>query len=85
MNRMFARWEEFAKIIPREASPTQRNEMKRSFYAGALYAFDVITAEIPAEFSVGPQATDGDVKMLQELRREILSNLASHLEAQGST
>ena len=75
MRRLEAQWQVFrAVVIHRQASPTQVEEMRRSFYAGASALFDVVMGML----SPGTEATPADLVKMDELHQE----LTDHLEAE---
>ena len=61
-------WGEFARqVIPANAHPLQRKEMRRAFYAGAqAVMFRVIAALAPEG-----EPTDEDLLVMSDLEREL--------------
>lgn len=74
---MAEQWNSFAQaVLPRDASATQRREMRRAFYAGAQgILFGVIAALAPDS-----EPTAEDLAMMDNLQRE-LSDFADAVKA----
>lgn len=65
---MAEQWNEFArKVIPKDASPVQRQEMRRAFYAGAQsILFRVISA-----FAPETEPTEADLQIMSDVNQEL--------------
>lgn len=65
---MAEQWDQFARaILPAGVGPTQRQEMRRAFYAGGeAIMFRVITALSP-----DTEPTDDDVQIMADLDAEL--------------
>lgn len=62
-------WQQFAeRVLPPHCNPTQRQEMRRAFYAGAWSMFCVTSGEV-TQFE---DDADG-ARALEALRRECLA------------
>lgn len=56
-----------AEVVPANAGAAQVRETKRAFYSGALIMFQAILASLEP----GEDATEGDVKVLEDLDIEL--------------
>ena len=74
---MAEQWDQFARaVLPRDAGATQRQEMRRAFYAGAQACmFGVIAAFAPES-----EPTEQDLEVMHNLSRE-LSDFAEAVKA----
>jgi hypothetical protein len=62
-------WETFNQnIIPKMAGPTQRAEMKRAFYAGAIVIFSLMSGGLDPD----EEPTQLDIKYVDSLFEEIV-------------
>ncbi len=59
-------WETYRAILPKDASANQIIETRRAFYAGA----DALFVTILNLLEPGAEATDNDLKMLDEIQKE---------------
>ena len=61
-------WDQFARaVLPADASATQKQEMRRAFYAGGqAIMFKVITALAPDS-----EPTEDDLKLMDDLHQEL--------------
>lgn len=68
--RIRAAWDSFeVSVIPKEAGPTQRAEMRKAFYAGAALLY----GEIFSNLSEGEgEATEADLELINGLRDELI-------------
>lgn len=68
-NRLAAEWQGFyRKVLPDGASEIQTQEMRRAFYAGAEAA---VMRVLIKSFGPGEDATDQDVRVMQDLADEL--------------
>ncbi len=66
--RMAKAWQRYEReVLPKDASPVQRNETRRAFYAGAL----VLMGTIMRDLSPEPGMTRGDEKLMDEIFAEL--------------
>ena len=65
---MAEQWDQFARaVLPADASATQKQEMRRAFYAGGqAIMFKVITALAPDS-----EPTEDDLKLMNDLHQEL--------------
>lgn len=67
MRTVLAWWKDYeAKVVPKDAGPTQREECRRAFYAGAAAASEI-------QMSVAHLSDDAGVAVLEGLRQELLA------------
>jgi len=65
MNTIQSQWEKFASMtLPKEASETQRTEMRRAFYAGAYAMLAMMS------FEVTEVSDDAGVEIIEGLHQE---------------
>jgi hypothetical protein len=65
---MAEQWNSFAQaVLPKDASPIQRQEMRRAFYAGA----QAILFKVIASFAPESEPTAEDLQMMDNLEREL--------------
>lgn len=63
-----AAWEAYlANVVPRSASAEQVNDMRNSFYAGAVTLYNGIMGNL----TPGPRTEDGDLAMLEGIQHEL--------------
>jgi hypothetical protein len=63
-----AKWLEYSKVaIPPDAGRVQVDETRRAFFAGAFVLFNAITAELDP----GTEATEDDIRWLDEINAEL--------------
>lgn len=70
MKRMLLaeQWDSFARaVLPLKCPPTQRQEMRRAFYAGA----ESILFRVIQSFSPESEPTDADLKIMEDLDQEL--------------
>lgn len=61
-------WQAFEQlIIPKEAGPLQRSEMRKAFFSGAQHLF----ASIMTMLEPGQEATDKDLNRLTLIHKEL--------------
>lgn len=61
-------WQSYAQdVMSPKAGNAQRIETRRAFYAGAAAFYDGLLAAL----TPGPEATDGDVRVLSAVREEL--------------
>ena len=61
-------WDEFARaVIPRGASQTQRQEMRRAFYAGAQGLLKAIHVSL----SLDPEVEPTDLQVMESIQQEL--------------
>jgi hypothetical protein len=66
-------WQSYeAGVIPRTASPVQRVESRRAFYAGAQALFEILTRGA----SDGDEVTDDDEQLMLRVNAEIQAFIA---------
>lgn len=66
MNTLQDQWEKFSTlVVPKDAPPIQKIEMKRSFYAGAHAYFHLIAGDLC------DVSDDAGVAMIEGWRQEI--------------
>lgn len=65
---MAEQWDQFARaVLPRDASITQKREMRRAFYAGGqAIIFKIVTALAP-----DAEPTEDDLKLMDDLHQEL--------------
>jgi hypothetical protein len=69
MGRIRDAWESFESVvIPVEAGPTQRTEMRKAFYAGAATFY----GELFGNLSDGEDTEEADLELINELRDELV-------------
>jgi hypothetical protein len=74
---MAEQWDQFARaVLPRDASPIQKQEMRRAFYAGA----QGILFRVIASFAPESEPTEDDLRIMSDLERE-LSDFAESVKA----
>jgi hypothetical protein len=67
MKRLAEQWDSFCEaVMPEDAPPVQRQEMRRAFYAGAGGMFDLVCRVIPEAVN----EEQGEA-MLTELEKEL--------------
>lgn len=60
-------WDSFEKaVMPENAGPTQRTEMRNSFYAGALFLF----SRLMIGLSEGDEPQQEDLDMMSDIQKE---------------
>src|ERR1700676_5536636 len=65
---MAEQWEQFARaVLPKDASPDQRGEMRRACYAGA----QSILFRLIQSFAPESEPTEADLKIMDDLNREL--------------
>jgi hypothetical protein len=68
MKKLSELWQSYADhVIPPTASPIQRQETRRAFYAGATALFNGVTAGL----TEGPEPREEDVRALEALSEEL--------------
>ena len=67
MNYMETEWGSFQDIIPSNASPIQRKEMKRAFYAGGASSLSFTLSFL----AHGRRITEEDLHKLSALYKEL--------------
>lgn len=60
-------WERFERAVLTQASPLQRAEMRKAFYAGAHFVFFMLTNGI----SEGEEIRESDIQMLEGVAKEL--------------
>lgn len=74
---MAEQWDQFARaVLPKDAPPDQRREMRRAFYAGA----QGILFKVIAAFAPETEPTEADLQVMTDLERE-LSDFAEMVKA----
>jgi hypothetical protein len=61
-------WEEFKKLIPKDAPRVQFEETRRAFYAGAVVMFSILRSVGGDEVS-----EDQGIKLFESVEREIVA------------
>lgn len=65
---MAEQWDSFAReVLPKDAPPTQRQEMRRAFYAGAQGILHGIMAVLAASDTPTPEDLEAMANLEQEL------------------
>jgi len=65
---MAEQWDQFARsVLPKDCSPTQRQEMRRAFYAGA----QGILFRVIAAFAPETEPTAEDLQIMEDLDQEL--------------
>jgi hypothetical protein len=65
---MAEQWDSFARaVLPRDASATQKREMRRAFYAGAQGILHGVISVLAADH----EPTESDMQIMQDLEREL--------------
>lgn len=71
--RLGSAWESYLRdVIPADADAIQIEETRRGFYAGA----GCLLAAVMGALSPGPDATDYDVAVLEDIAAELTEHLA---------
>ncbi|MFZ1007181.1 MAG: hypothetical protein WAN65_10110 [Candidatus Sulfotelmatobacter sp.] len=74
---MAEQWDQFARLtLPKDCSATQRQEVRRAFYAGA----QGILHGVIAAFAPESEPTTADLQIMADLERE-LSDFADAVKA----
>lgn len=65
---MAEQWDQFARaVLPQNAPPVQRQEVRRAFYAGA----QAIMLKVIATLASDAEPTAGDLQIMEDLEREL--------------
>ena len=75
MNKIANGWDEFERrVVPKDAGPIQREEMRMSFFAGSAFLFGELTQKMP-------DSEDKAIAELDEINEELTRfSLAKRLE-----
>jgi len=75
-------WNDFERrVVPVGAGPQQRRDLRRAFYGGAMVLFERMVTMLDPD----AEPTEGDLRKMDEIHKELQAWLAGELRPSGRT